>query len=351
MIGEKHLHDLGETPGLETPANLLDFLRSLPGPSLWTRAGRDASRWRAVVGLIHGNEPSGLAGAIAALDKSLQPATNLLVIVASVEAALQDAPFRHRMAPGERDLNRCFTSKEGDRVSLLAAEILERLRRVRPEAVVDLHNNSGHNPAYGVGVGINRPRLALTALFADRFVESPFRLGSLMEAMANDTHIVTIECGRAGDLEADETARRGVQRYVEIEDLFAATPVANGMQLLHDPVRVMLREGWNVAFERDRFHPVDVVLDPEVDRHNFQMLEAGAHIAWSRRQEGHPFVAIDPEGRDRAAELFELRDDGVHARTPMIPIMMTTDAGIARSDCLFYCVRPLSAAELASRNI
>ncbi|MBX7059945.1 MAG: succinylglutamate desuccinylase/aspartoacylase family protein [Leptospirales bacterium] len=345
MNDEAQLHDMGLIESLTTPADPRSWLHQAPGAMLWRRAGRDSSRCRALVGLIHGNEPSGLAGVWSALQAEVQPAVNVLAIVASVRAARRAPLFSHRMLPGERDLNRCFGRNDGvSVVSRLAANMLAALREARPEAVVDLHNNSGHNPAYGVGVGISAERIALTALFARRFVASPFRLGSLMEALAPETNIVTIECGRAGDPAADVVAATGAARFVEKTNLFEPPP-AEAIELLADPVRVMLRDEIQVAFQSDRRHPADVVLDPDVDRHNFQRLAAGAHIAWAQNASRLPFVALDPDGVDRAAELFELRDGGIFARRALTPIMMTTDAGIARSDCLFYAVQPAEAPE------
>ncbi len=49
------------------------------------------------------------------------------------------------MLPGARDLNRCFVPPWSGPEGELAAEALRLLREAGCEALVDLHNNTGHN--------------------------------------------------------------------------------------------------------------------------------------------------------------------------------------------------------------
>ena len=81
------------------------LLRELGGPA-WIRvAGRDRSRTRAVVTLIHGNEPSGLRAVHAWLRSGAQPAVNAVFFIASPAAALEPPGFAFRTLPGKLDLN------------------------------------------------------------------------------------------------------------------------------------------------------------------------------------------------------------------------------------------------------
>ena len=135
-----------------SPAELPDgdeaFLDWLGGPTAIRVPGRDPSRTRVVTTLLHGNEPSGMRAIQSWLREARQPAVSAILIVASVEAAKS----RRRALPGRRDLNRCFYGPfEGDAEGRLAREILDAIAQAAPEAVVDVHNNTGHNPAYGVG--------------------------------------------------------------------------------------------------------------------------------------------------------------------------------------------------------
>ena len=86
------------------------------------------------------------------------------------------------------------------------------------------------------------------------------------------------------------------------------------------------------------------LVDEEVDRHNFELLPAGAALGWTRDGAPWPLAARGADGRDRSRDLFAVEDGRLVARTPMVPIMMTTDPRIAISDCLFYAVEEASAA-------
>jgi Succinylglutamate desuccinylase / Aspartoacylase family len=320
------------------PPRVEDFLRDLGGPAWLHVPGVERNRVRAVSTLIHGNEPSGVRALHAWLRSGATPAVDALCFVASVDAALAAPGFAHRMLPGRADLNRCFLPPYVGREGELACEVLARLRAARPEALVDLHNNTGHNPAYGVGPTVREPLLALTALFGHRYVHSDLRLGALVEATQRDFPSVTIECGRAGDPRADDVARTGLERYLTRRSILRGAPDTEPMDVLCDPVRVCVRPGLRIAFGESRQPDAQLTVAGDIDRHNFEVVPPGTLIGWV--EDGvWPLEARDAEGRERAGELFEVRDGALCARRRLIPIMMTTDATVALADCLFYVVQ------------
>ena len=130
------------------------FLAELGSPSAILLPGHDSGRVRALTTLLHGNEPSGFRAVHRWLREERIPAVDTLLIVASVDSALAPPGFAHRMLPGRPDLNRCFLGPFDTPEARLAEEILRMLRKAHPEAVIDVHNNTGHNPAVrrrGVG--------------------------------------------------------------------------------------------------------------------------------------------------------------------------------------------------------
>jgi succinylglutamate desuccinylase len=324
--------------GAAFPADADAFLDGLPGPALLRLRGRDGTRARVVAGTLHGNEPSGLRAIHQAL-RTVVPAVDVLFFIGAVEAARTAPRFGLRMLPGRRDLNRCFRPPfDDDDDGRLARAVLAQLRAARPEAVIDLHNNTGRNPAYAIGTAVDGPRLALGALFAERYVCSSVPLGTFVEAFEADTAAVTIECGRAGDLAADAVAAAGLERFLRLERL---EPVVTANERLHvytDSVRVTLRPGLTLAFGLDAAPATDVTLDAEIDRHNFQALPAGTRIGWARPEAGWPFLALDAGGVDRSRALFTIAGGVVQIEQTFTPIMMTTDPVAARGDCLFYAV-------------
>jgi hypothetical protein len=335
------LTDLGIVTPDDIPATADGLLDALAGPTWLRRAGRDRTRARAVSALLHGNEPSGLRAVHALLRRARPPAVDVVCFIGAVEAARAAPRLSHRTAPrpGARDLNRCFRPPFDGPDGAMAELLLDRLRAARVEALVDLHNNTGHNPAYAIGAGEDRPRRALASLFTPLYVSSPLRLGSLAEAFDDALPAITLECGRAGDPAADAFAAAALARYADSE----ALPVDPGpLTLFRDPVRVTVRPGVTLAFA-ERPHPTaDVTLTDDVDRHNFATLPAGEELGWVRdgAREPLPFLAIDGDGRDRAPDHLVVDGDRLRARADFVPIMMTTSPAAALADCLFYVVRP-----------
>ena len=159
--------------------NVEAFLRSLEGPTCFFLEGEDDSRTRALVTLLHGNEPSGAMAVFRWLKSCQRPAVNIVVIVASVAAALEFPVFSHRMLPRARDLNRCFRPPFDDAQGALAEEILEILHMHHPEAVIDMHNTSGSGPSFGVCTHMDHQHDALVSLFTQRLIVSNLGLGAL----------------------------------------------------------------------------------------------------------------------------------------------------------------------------
>lgn len=322
----------------DVAADVQDWLLSLPrSVAIWV-PGRDRNRTRAVTALLHGNEPSGFVAVHRFLRSAQVPLTNLVIVVGAVEAAKLSPVFSHRQLPGRRDLNRCFFGPVHDEEGRTAAAILALVRRHSPEAVIDLHNNSGHNPAYAVATRLDPRRLGLASLFAPRFVFSKLRLGAVMDALEDELPIVTVECGRRLDPAADALAHEGLRRFAEAEALPQVRLESGQVEVLHRSVRVRVRPGLRIGFGDYRQSGTDITCALDIDRYNFQTLPSGSHVAWVSADLDLPFEAWDETGSDVSAQLFRREGRSIRTTRDVIPIMMTTDPEIALSDCLFYAV-------------
>ena len=315
------------------------LLAALGGPALLRVAGRDRSRARGVATLLHGNEPSGLRALYAWLRSGAVPAVDLLCFVGAVDAALRAPGFAHRMLPGRPDLNRCFAPPFEGPEGEVAREALQLLRALPCEALVDLHNNTGHNPAYGVAAHASPAIRALTALFGERLIVSDLRLSTLTEATSGDFPSVTIECGRAGDLAADRAALAGLRRYAALESLERSAEETPSLTLLEHPVRVCARPEVQVAFGDAPVPSADLTLTGDIDRHNFELLPSGVAVGWVGPEASWPLEAHGGDGREVSRDWFTLRDGLLETQRAAVPIMMTVDMAVAKSDCLFYLVQ------------
>jgi hypothetical protein len=333
---------LGDTPE--------SFLAWLSGPTLLRIPGRDRSRVRGVATLLHGNEPSGLRALHSYLRRGEVPAVDLACFVGAVEAARQPPGFAHRMLPGRPDLNRCFRPPFEGPEGELAGEALRLLREAGCESLIDLHNNTGHNPTYGVATVADAARIELAALFGERLIVSELRLGTLTEATSDDFPSITIECGRAGDPAADRAALEGLTRYAALASLETRRVVAPRMTILEDPVRVCVRPEVRLAFAREPTAGADLTLVDDLDRHNFELLLPGVPVGWVAQGGPWPIEARGADGAEVSRDWFVLRDRLLETRRAAVPIMMTVDAAIAKSDCLFYLVRPREAIGFEPRG-
>jgi hypothetical protein len=316
-----------------------DFLRRLGGPACLFFSGKDSGRTRALVTLLHGNEPSGLMAVRRWLRSGQRPAVNLLCIVASVHAALEPPLFMHRMLPRARDLNRCFRPPFNDEQGRVAEEILELLLLHHPEAVVDMHNTSGSGPAFGVCTHLDRHHDALVSGFTRRLIVSEMNLGALMERSDERCPTVTVEVGGRLDDEAHLLAWEGLQRYASAGQVLAAEEDKDwGLEILHDPIRLELREGVTLTYSEQLRPGHDITLRPDIEHHNFGTVNSGTPLGWITGDPQALFRAIDARGRCAVDALVRVADGCLYPARSLKLFMITTNAAIAESDCLFYAV-------------
>lgn len=325
----------------DVPADPVAFLRRLGGPAAIRVAGRDRRRCRVVVTLLHGNEPSGLRAVHGWLRAGQLPATDALLVLGGVAAALAEPVLTRRELPGSVDLNRCFGDREpAGPAREFARAILDLIRRSEPEALVDVHNNTGHNPVYGVAPRVGDAERQLVGLFAGRVVHYDLRLGALVEETPELCPTVVVEAGRAGAPGADAAARRGLDLLLGQDDIVGSGLPVPVLELFSRPVRVEAAPGVSLAYGAGACAGAALTVAEDIDRHNFERLAPGTAMGWLAAGAPWPLVARGADGADCSRELFELVDGRLVTRRELVPIMMTTDPGIATSDCLFYAVEP-----------
>lgn len=327
-----------------------EFLRRLGGPACLLFTGRQPGRTRALVTLLHGNEPSGILALRRWLLSGQRPAVNLLVIVASVHAALEAPSFSHRMLPRARDLNRCFRPPFDDEQGHLAEEILEILYVHKPEAVVDMHNTSGSGPSFGVCTFLDRQHDALVSLFTRRLIVSHLHLGALMETSDERTPTVTIEVGGRLDDEAHALAWDGFQRYAGAERVLAGSDdEAWDLEILRDPIRLELQDGVTLAYGEEPRPGHDITLCADIEHHNFGVVHRDTQLGWISGDPRALFRATDATGRCAVDALVSRAGPVLFPARDLKLFMITTNATIAETDCLFYAVAD-SGAAIAARD-
>ena len=322
----------------EIGGNVLQFLRYLGGPACVFLEGEDTQRTRAFVSLLHGNEPSGAIALFRWLKSGQRPAVNIVCVIASVEAALETPNFSNRMLPGVRDLNRCFSPPFDDAQGELAEEILEILRLHHPEAVIDMHNTSGSGPSFGVCTHMDRQHDALVSIFTQRLIVSNLGLGALMDISEHSYPTVTVEVGGRLDDEAHELAYEGLCRYFTAHTVLAQGDTDWGLELLFNPIRLELNEGISLTYAERPSELHDITLSLDIEHHNFGSVSQNTQLGWTGVSETELFSALDANGRCAVDKLVRVEEGRLYAAQPLKLFMITNNAAIAQSDCLFYAV-------------
>lgn len=322
----------------EVGNNVEEFLHWLGGPACILLQGEDRGRTRALVTLLHGNEPSGAMALHRWLRSGQRPAVNVVCIVGSVVAALEPPVFSHRMLPRARDLNRCFRPPFDDAQGALAQEILEILHLHNPEALVDMHNTSGSGPAFGVCTHMDRQHDALVSLFTQRLIVSNLGLGALMDISETSFPTVTVEVGGRLDEEAHALAYEGLCRYFLAETVLDQGETDWGLELLRDPIRLELNPNVTLTYSEAPCSTYDITLKPDIEHHNFGTVSPDTLLGWAGGPERSLFSALDAGGSCAVTQLVRIVDGQLFPAQHLKLFMITNNAAIAESDCLFYAV-------------
>lgn len=312
------------------------FLHQLEGPTWFIFPGKEHDRSRVIVTLLHGNEPSGLHALHDWILSGETPHTDLYCFVGSVAAAQEIPVFHYRMLPKHRDLNRCFRPPFNDQEGVIAADLLHRLTTLRPEAVIDVHNTSGAGPAFSIATNEDPRHQQIAALFTNNHIVTDLRLGSLMEFDTEGFTVTTIECGGAHDPHAHNLACDGFKAFARTENLF--TEAAPAINLFHYPVRVELIAGANITISEQPDPYADLTLHSDSERLNFSIAEQGTDLGWLGAGGLDCIVARDSHGNDHVQHYFENIEGKWLTKQPLKLFMVTRNADIAMSDCLFYFV-------------
>jgi hypothetical protein len=319
------------------PDDLLDvsaaeLWRHLPGPSLFHISGRDRAPLFLTV-LLHGNEDTGWRAAQQVLRehrRAMLPRA-LLLLVGNVAAA----KARVRTLPDQEDYNRTWpgTPYPATPTARLMAEVVEILRRERPFASIDIHNNTGHNPHYACVSSLAEKHLHLARLFGRIVVYFTQPLGAQSAALAPICPAVTIECGRAGPASGVSHAAEFVSAGLALQH-FPAHPVPGGdLDLMRTFAIIKVPPDASFSYDGS---DCDFRFRDDLDRLNFSELEAGTSFG---RLGGSAAKRLDliPGAAGEATEpYFDYSRGEIRLSRSAIPAMLTLDPRAVRLDSLGY---------------
>lgn len=320
------------------------FLQNAGGPVHIEIPGRDRSRCRVLVTLLHGNETSGLKALHALLQREVVPAVTLHCFIVATKAALLDPVFTHRQVPGQPDLNRCFRVSEGH-ASLkdssefhLARAVWSRIRALKPEAVIDMHNTSGEGPSFAVTTTHSARHEPLVSLFTQRLVVTDLKLGALMEKDSPDLPVITVECGGAFEQSADRIALEGLERFFMKEDIRQSPEADWPLDLYLHPMRMEISPSIRLAFDDSPHADADLTLKTDIEHHNFGSVTPDTPLGWIHPDALGGLGVYDARRCNHLTRLYHIVDGVLYPLQRQKLFMITSNPAIAASDCLWYTV-------------
>ena len=326
-----------EPRAADVPEDFIEFLYALGKPTIIHQRGQDSSRCRAVVTLLHGNEPSGAMAVHQYLRSGEKPLFDMHYLIISVNTALAEPRLSHRFLPALRDMNRCFNGPFETPQGNIARAILDYLRSINAEAVIDIHNTSGEGPAFSVCTHNPERCYDIASLFTHRLIYNNMHLGSLMEANDLGCPVVTIECGGSQQIRSHEVAFEGLQRYCREATIFHQAN-HDEIDLYYHPVRLELTEGATLTYADQAVVDVDLTLPTHIDRRNFGVVLPDTPLAWVNGRGMGALMVRDEQGGNVADQYFRVCDGKLYAAKPLKLFMVTTNPMIARTDCILYAV-------------
>ena len=155
-----------------------------------------------------------------------------------------------------------------------------------------------------------------------------------MEQNINGDPWITVEFGGFMDPGADGLAYESLRDFILAEDLFAdeAMPLA----ILRHPYRLEIDGAADLHYSSTFVDDSDATVVNTIDQLNFHRVEAGTCLGWLGSSGLKPFRLLNNQGENSLTDYF--RDDNGMLVTvqSMTVFMATTDASIAREDCLLY---------------
>ncbi len=320
-------------------ADPADLAEVLGGPTLFHVPGREA-RPLFVSVLLHGNEPAGLRAVQFILKNyrnQLLPRA-MSVLVGNVEAAREGKRF----LPGQPDYNRIWRPGRGAEHDM-TQRIVDEMKRAKPFAAVDIHNNTGPNPFYALVARAHATHMQLAKGFSDIVVYATYPDSTCTVALSQFCPAATLEAGMPGDREGEAQAHRFIEWCLRLERI-SEQPV-NGTDVFQTVAVVKVSNECQFGFHGEQ--DVDLEFVSHFERFNFQELSPGTVLARVRNGSASCLRVWNNQGVDVGEDYFNTDAHGmVMTARPVMPAMLTLNREIIRMDCLCYLMerKPALAA-------
>ena len=285
--------------------------------------------------LLHGNETTGFY-AIQRLLKEYQEKPlprSITVFVGNVEAAAAE----QRRLDLQPDYNRVWPGTHHDDCAEtdMMKTVSNIMRKRKPFASIDIHNNTGFNPHYAC-VNILSPHcIQLAGMFGNTVVYFTSPKGVQSAAFSDFCPSVVLECGQSGQADGVTHSTRFLQAVLNTEKLSSEHP--GHINLFHTVARVTVPEIFSLGTDSS----TDIHLSHELEKMNFEQLATGSIFAGLNPESNANLVVTNESSEDVTSEFFEVENAKIILKKNATLSMYTTNERAIRQDCLCYLMEQI----------
>ena len=330
----------------DLPQGLLDresheLFELLPSPTLIHLKGEKPEPLFVSV-LQHGNEDTGWV-AIRELLREYRDEPlprSLSLFISNVEAA----QYRVRRLEHQIDYNRIWPGCDstGTDEHRLMRQVWEIMRERNTFASIDIHNNTGHNPHYACVNKLDNQFFNLAEHFAETVVYFIRPTGVQSLAFAQFCPAVTVECGKPGEGDGVQHAKRFVETVLNLSEI-SNQKNHEDMMLFHTVATVKIPEHLSIGLGDD---VKDINFVEDLDQLNFIEQPAGTLIANITSGDQNIIEAWSETGQEVAKEYFTINNGQLVTRKHLMPSMLTRDIKVIRQDCLCYLMERMDLSDI-----
>jgi len=284
--------------------------------------------------LLHGDETTGLYAMQRLLkkhqDKPLPRAISLFV--GNIAAAKEN----QRRLETQDDYNRIWPgSHHSDSAEKDMMQIVTNImKKKKPFASIDIHNNTGKNPHYGCINILNPHGLVLASEFSDIAVYFTDPKGVQSFAFSDFCPSIVLECGQASDRSGEDHALAYLENILQIDNLSSQN--SNNLTLYHTVARVLIPKTVTIGDSS-----CDISLNTQLEDKNFHQIQPGTEFA-SINSTKEKLVIVSSESHEYITdEYMEIKDGKFLFKKPITLSMFTTSERAIRQDCVCYFMEEL----------
>ena len=285
--------------------------------------------------LLHGNETTGFYAIQRLLqeyqDKPLPRSVTLFI--GNVEAAAVE----QRRLDQQPDYNRVWPGTHHDDCAEtgMMKNVSNIMRKRKPFASIDIHNNTGYNPHYACVNILNPHCIQLAGMFGNTVVYFTSPKGVQSAAFSDFCPAVVLECGQSGQADGITHSTRFLQAVLNTEKLPSEHP--QHINLFHTVARVTVPEMFSLGTDSN----TDIHLSPELEKMNFEQLGKGSIFAGLNHETNAHLVVTNESNEDVTYEFFAIDNSKVVLKKNATLSMYTTNERAIRQDCLCYLMEQI----------